>query len=172
MKYICPHCGVEMAPVFCECADIKEQDVYKAEDGHKYHKTCNLRLGPAIVDKYQAAETKDRSRSEYEKFEKDLVEYWNRFVAGHPGLGAVIKISDTRRRHLKARYESAHYKAEIKRAIDRIAGSPFLLGKAKPTWRVSFDFMIENDANYIKVMEGKYEDKAAAPIGIHRFIKP
>ena len=40
-----------------------------------------------------------------------------------------------------------------------IAKTPFLKGVNKRGWKVDFDWLIANDTNYVKVLEGKYKQE-------------
>jgi len=105
-------------------------------------------------------------REEFNAFEKIVVGYWNEFVKTHPNLTAISKMSDERRKKLKVRFVSRHFQENICEAIDKISKSPFLLGSKG--WKISFDYLLANDTNYLKVLEGKFEDR---DVGIHKFIK-
>jgi hypothetical protein len=43
-------------------------------------------------------------------------------------------------------------------AIEKIGSSNFLLGNNDKGWKVDFDWMIANDTNMIKIIEGKYDE--------------
>ena len=50
--------------------------------------------------------------------------------------------------------KKSEYRQEI---LKKIELSSFLLGSNDKNWKVCFDWIIENDKNYIKILEGKYE---------------
>ena len=95
-------------------------------------------------------------RVEYMAFENAIVLSWNNFVSKKPILSKIEKVSNERRIHLKKRYTSKHYQDNIGLAIEAIAKYPFLLGENKSGWKISFDWIISNDNNYLKILEGKY----------------
>lgn len=128
----------------------------------KAEELLGLMSGEVVIEKKPANDT----RADYQAFEEELVAYWNGFVKVHPNLTAVLKISSERRKRIKLRYESGHFRENIKKVIERIAKSPFLLGQKG--WKVNFDYLIANDNNYVKILEGKFEDGQG---GIHKFIK-
>lgn len=99
---------------------------------------------------------KDELRKEYKGFESKLHKYWNDFVGKHPVLGAVTVISDKRRTWLKNRFMKKHFRENVFKAIDEITNSRFLLGDNKRKWKVSFDFIIKNNNNYLKILEHVY----------------
>lgn len=83
------------------------------------------------------------------------VDFWNLFAAQH-GLAKVEKVSDSRKRKFKVRVrEQAFSFPEILRK----AGLSEFLRTGK--W-FGFDWLIENDSNYLKVLEGNYDGKKAA----------
>jgi len=92
----------------------------------------------------------------YTDFEKSVTELWNSFVSKNPILSKIEKISEGRRIHLKKRFASEHFKENIGASINAIANYKFLLGENKSGWKISFDWLIGNDTNYLKILEGKY----------------
>jgi hypothetical protein len=93
---------------------------------------------------------------------EDLLEGWNDHCAPL-GLSKVAMLSATRRQKASARIRE-HGDAEFwNTVLGRIRGSPFLLGHKNgngngehKNWKASFDWLIENDTNCIKVFEGRY----------------
>lgn len=49
---------------------------------------------------------------------------------------------------------------DLKVAIDRIMASDFLMGKNDRGWCADFDWLVKNEKNWVKVMEGKYDNRA------------
>jgi hypothetical protein len=89
----------------------------------------------------------------------DLVEGWNDLCAPM-GLVRVAELSVSRRKQAALRLRE-HPEDEFWNAVfTRIRGSPFLCGlKPKPGhehWKASFDWLIGNDTNALKIYEGKY----------------
>ncbi len=70
----------------------------------------------------------------------------------------VLRLSETRKNHIETRLRELDFREGWKMIIDKIAESGFCNGKGKQKWKATFDWMIYNDANYIKVLEGKYDD--------------
>jgi hypothetical protein len=92
------------------------------------------------------------------KFIEPYRDLWNLF-AEERSLPTVSKINDTRKRKFSVRIkEPAFNFIEI---LTKAASSEFLLtGK----W-FGFDWIIENDSNYLKVIEGNYESKTGTNHG-------
>ncbi len=84
----------------------------------------------------------------------DIVDYWNTTT-----LSKVKSITNERKKKLKDRLKSAHFRENWKASIDCMAKSKFCLGQVSgKTWKATLDFFIANDTNYVKALEGKYDD--------------
>ena len=74
-----------------------------------------------------------------------------------PKMNRCMKVSDARKKTVKARYSSG-YALEDFEKLFRLAGeSRFLNGGNERNWRADFDWLVR-DANMAKVLEGKYAD--------------
>lgn len=101
----------------------------------------------------------------YVDFEKSTLTLWNSFCDKHPSLSKVQSIPGTRKSHLKKRFEQATFRA-FETVLASIEEQPFLLNgnpdsKDHKNWKVSFDWLICNDTNHVKVLEKKYKDKTS-----------
>jgi hypothetical protein len=92
---------------------------------------------------------------------EDLLEGWNEHCTPL-GLSRVKELTATRRKHALLRLHE-HPKPEFWETVfGGIRTSPFLKGLGKPrkegekAFRVSFDWLLENDTNAVKIFEGKY----------------
>jgi hypothetical protein len=90
----------------------------------------------------------------------DVFEYWNKIIE----KPKVQKLSDSRKAKLRKRLKDETFAANWRSIIDRIAASRFLSGVNDRNWRADFDWLIENDHNYLKVLEGKYDDSSSAKL--------
>jgi hypothetical protein len=54
---------------------------------------------------------------------------------------------------------------KFREAVRRAARTPFLCGTNERNWRATFDWLIANDGNLRKVLEGRYDAFARAPSG-------
>lgn len=94
-----------------------------------------------------------------------LMRLWNK-MAPEP-LPRVEILSATRDRWCRARLKDFPDPNFWIAAMDRIKGSSFLQGKGRPRkdgerpFRATFDWLIKNDNNVAKVMEGQYDDEPA-----------
>nr|AKH46023.1 terminase [uncultured marine virus] len=85
-----------------------------------------------------------------------IKEVWNDF-SNRIGLSPVIKLNETRNRNIKARSRDNDFNLQI--IFDKIESSKFMQGDNQRGWRVDFDFVFCSAINYLKIMEGKYDDK-------------
>lgn len=89
--------------------------------------------------------------------------YWNHNL-GESGFPKVLKLTEARKSKIRARVNNdSEYLEHFKLAIPRIYNSDFLSGK-KSDWKATFDWLIENDKNYLKVLEGNYDNNKPAYI--------
>ncbi len=77
-----------------------------------------------------------------------------------PSFPRVISLGKTRRKHLQARWKQFNYDLSVfETAFKRVEASEFCKGKNDKNWKVSFDWLIQNDSNMVKVLEGKYDNR-------------
>ncbi len=75
-------------------------------------------------------------------------------------LPTLRSISYRRKKHLRARWKQFNYNiAEFREVFQKVAASSFCQGQNDRGWRADFDWLIRNDHNMVKVLEGKYDDK-------------
>lgn len=67
----------------------------------------------------------------------------------------INKLTESRKKKLLARLKE-HGEENIIKAIDIAANSDFLKGKNDRNWKMDFDWLIANDTNIVKILEGKY----------------
>ena len=72
-------------------------------------------------------------------------------------LAQITMMTDARKAAVKARV-SEHGKESIKAVFRKVLASPFLLGSNDRNWRADFDWIFK-PTNYIKILEGKYDNK-------------
>lgn len=86
--------------------------------------------------------------------EEGFSDAWNRLRGPLP---RVSKLSESRRRKVKARMSEGITLDSFEKAVRKCSSTPFLSG-VKGGWRATFDWLIENDTNLSKVLEGNYDD--------------
>jgi hypothetical protein len=112
-----------------------------------------------IPTSYQERRKKkeDKGASSYTHLFSEISGIWNQ----HSGsLPKIQKLSASRRKKLATRISEAEtseaYLADFTQAVKVSAATPFLAGKNDRQWTADFDWLIENDGNLAKVLEGKY----------------
>ena len=62
----------------------------------------------------------------------------------------------TRQAKLLARMKEAGFVDNYEHVIDMINDSDFLVGINERGWKATIDWLLQNDTNYVKVLEGRY----------------
>jgi hypothetical protein len=73
-------------------------------------------------------------------------------------LPTIQKIGKSRINKLNARWKELPDIEKFKEIFNKVEQSDFLTGK-DGKWKCNFDWIIENDKNYCKVLEGNYDNK-------------
>lgn len=85
---------------------------------------------------------------------KGIIDIYNNTCISLP---KVTKITDDRKRKIKARYKNFDTN-DFQKAFEKAEESDFLSGR-KTEWNATFDWFIENDKNMTKVLEGNYDNR-------------
>jgi len=107
-----------------------------------------------------------RKTPEKELSPKAIQDYWN----SKTKLPKIRTMTDTRKNKLKTRLMEDDFAENWKMIIDKIAASSFCTGNNNRGWKADIDWLLTNSANYIKILEGKYDNQkigktsACAPI--------
>jgi hypothetical protein len=86
-----------------------------------------------------------------------LADGWNEIVATEDGFKKVTKLTDDRKKRIRARLRTHPEEEFWNKVLNKIPRVPFLSGKNDRKWRADFDFLIKNDENALKIYEGKYD---------------
>lgn len=108
-------------------------------------KSCNKE---PLKDGYLTVNGQD---SQYKLF----FDAWNLLCGGLP---KVSELSNSRKEKIRLRLKERSQEAwEL--VFKRLSESEFCCGKNDRGWKASFDWIISNDNNSVKVLEGKYDGK-------------
>jgi hypothetical protein len=88
--------------------------------------------------------------------EYNIYAQWNEFAVNNH-LAQILQLSDKRRSAINKRLSEKEF--DMAKIFELIKMSDFLLGK-KGDWKVTFDFVFCSTTNYLKILEGKYTDRA------------
>ena len=97
-----------------------------------------------------------KSKEEVKDIYRELIECWN-----SKKLPKILTLSKERKAYISTRFKSQHFRDNWKKALDKMDSSSFCQGKNDRKWKTDVDWFIKNDTNYLKALEGKYDDKAA-----------
>ena len=133
----------------------------------------------------------DKKREEQIREEKrilypyqDIVDLWNTLCSSLP---KVQKLTDDRRNKIRLRLNelsgnSEEWLPKTKELFERVNASDFLRGDNSSDWTATFDWLFTNSKNWVKVMEGNYDNKrgsrstsgdvAGVQLGVGEFIDP
>lgn len=77
-----------------------------------------------------------------------------------PSLPKVLKLSDKRKLKIRVRFEEMDYKYEtLQQVFDKAEASGFMRGDNQRGWRADFDWIFANGTNWVKILEGRYDNK-------------
>lgn len=77
-------------------------------------------------------------------------------------MSKVSKLSDQRKKHISARFKDFDFDTIIE-VLKRAGKSDFLCGLNPKAWKADFDWIF-NPTNFLKIMEGKYDNKVEKKI--------
>jgi len=136
------------------------QDIYKQED-------INLTSIRGLKEVKDGVKDKDKDKDIVIDFKKNIIPYveisdfYNSICKS---LSKVQTLSEGRKNKIKCRWSEIKSIEGFKDIFKIMESTPFLKGVNPQGWKADFDWIIENDTNYVKVIEGKYDsNKSASP---------
>jgi Helix-turn-helix domain len=98
---------------------------------------------------------------------EEAVSFWNENCGV---FSKVQKITPGRKAKFAARLRAdPDFISTLKKALAQVLVTPFLRGEGSRGWKVTFDWLIENDGNAINVLEGSYENGGTKNANGHNF---
>lgn len=85
-----------------------------------------------------------------------FIDNWNK-LADMCELSKISTFSSKRKKHFATRMKECLFSDNLNQIFTNIANSKFLTGDNDRGWKIDVDWLIANDSNYIKVLEGKYK---------------
>ena len=125
-------------------------------------------------EKEEKEEEKEEEKQQEEEEQKELPPtpyekiktLYNTFCLSLPQVRAM---SEKRKRHLRARWRQfACDLTAFEEVFRKVEASEFCKGKNDRGWRADFDWLIKNDHNMVKVLEGKYDNREVETGGADR----
>lgn len=91
---------------------------------------------------------------------KEIKDMWNEVCTGYPKLHSLSESRKNKMRNRVAEMGGAEKALLLLREIfTKMQASNFLRGDNKRGWKASFDWLFENDKNWVKVYEGNYDNR-------------
>lgn len=91
---------------------------------------------------------------------QDIADKWNSICGAY--LPKVQKLTEARKQKIKARLQEfgkqEEWLTKIEALFEQIAASDFLRGNNNHQWTATFDWVFDNSKNWVKVLEGNYDD--------------
>ena len=85
----------------------------------------------------------------------------DRYNAICTNLPRVVRLTDKRRRAVRLIHDKGYTPEQLDEAFRRAQASSFCAGQNDRHWKADFDWLL-NENNLVKVLEGKYDNLAAA----------
>lgn len=101
------------------------------------------------------------SKDNKDSLSSDFFALWNTTVEDK--LPAARQLSAVRKRKIKTRLEERPL-SEWKTVFEKMAASSFCCGENDRRWKADFDWILDNDNNSVKVLEGKFDNRSTLPI--------
>lgn len=131
--------------------ELEEMAGYEYSRNSSVVPTESLQSNSSVAS-HNRTDTEEK-RSRIEEIKEQLTLAWN-----GAGLPAIKKWSVTRKVNLARRLKDHEFEQNIPAIIQRIKDSSFLTGGGERHWRADIDWLLKNDTNYVKILEGKYDD--------------
>jgi len=116
------------------------------------------------IDKEKDKKKENNKKKEKETSSDELqtfVKVWNDYAEKY-NLPKVKELTAKRKKKLKARLrENPNFLKDFEEALKQVEYSSFLKGD-KSNWKIDFDWIVANDTNYVKVIEGSYKDQTSS----------
>lgn len=86
---------------------------------------------------------------------KQFTELWNK----QENLPQIRVLSNSRKQKFRARCKNQDFVNNIETILKKLNESSFCTGNNDRHWTATVDWLLNNDTNYVKVLEGKYDNK-------------
>jgi len=101
-------------------------------------------------------------KNEFSRVCEEIKSKWIKIAYEYKLSGKQLKITEKRKRVINNLLKE--YSAEeVLQAMEKVHTSSFLQGNNKTGWQIAFDWFI-NKSNFLKVLEGNYDDKTSSEI--------
>ena len=97
-------------------------------------------------------------KNEFSRVCEEIKNKWIKIAHEYKLSGTQLKITEKRKRVINNLLKEYSLE-EVIQSMEKIHTSSFLQGNNKTGWQIAFDWFI-NKSNFLKVLEGNYDDKA------------
>ena len=97
-------------------------------------------------------------KNEFSRLCEEIKNNWIKIAHEYKLSGTQLKITEKRKRVINNLLKEYSLE-EVIQSMEKIHTSSFLQGNNKTGWQIAFDWFI-NKSNFLKVLEGNYDDKA------------
>ena len=130
-------------------------------DGVSGEKTiCAMEFSERKPDKEKKRKEKERKEEKIYPYQ-DIINLWSKKCGDK--LSRVVKLTESRKHKIRSRLDEfgsqEEWMSTIEVLFDKVAASDFLCGESDKGWRASFDWLFENEKNWVKVIEGNYDNR-------------
>ena len=155
----------EKAAAICACevgnGGLGGSSETLAEEADSANGFGNLSPDALVAGAAPEEETTTPEASQPDKIPyQEIVDMFNSICTGYP---RVVKLSDSRKNKIRIRVEEmggfARAKPMIQTIFEKMQASKFLRGDGKSGWKAYFDWVFVNDKNWVKILEGNYDNK-------------
>ena len=108
-------------------------------------------------------------KNEFSRLCEEIKNNWIKIAHEYKLSGTQLKITEKRKRVINNLLKEYSVE-EVLQAMEKIRTSNFLQGNNKTGWQIAFDWFI-NKSNFLKVLEGNYDDKENENTGSKKFGK-
>jgi len=121
--------------------------------------TVELRTQPLLLKRETSKPEEKEEKSPLVSRQRDIppthpfAQIWQE---QHGPLPGIIRLTPDRLRNCRLR-ERQYTPEEFREAVIRCRASPFLYGVNDRGWKANFDFLIRNDRNISRVLEGEFD---------------
>ncbi|MFT7880468.1 MAG: helix-turn-helix domain-containing protein [Sulfurimonas sp.] len=92
----------------------------------------------------------------------DFLKIWNK-TAEACGLSKIVSLTDSRKEKIRNRKSKLqNFDSIFLQACEKIKQSDFLKGVNDRGWKAEFDWIVHNDNNILKIIEGNYDNRGKA----------
>ena len=149
----------ETKAIYCrKMVNDEELRKVKAKSGKKGGKK---RISNVLKQKSSKASSKTQAGPETEY--EEVLREWNRNFKDEDKVPSVVVLNQDRKQSIRTRFKNKVFKSNYKLILEKIKNSDYLCFRYEryngSEWTPDFDWVFANDKNWVKILEGKYDNK-------------